>query len=70
MIQNLNNDLIYLITTYLCSIDSRKIKKILKLKVYLNPRCNIYSFMDHTGIDCACNNPNGHTGLVPWMQFG
>jgi len=70
MLDKFNNDLLYLITTYLCSIDSRKIRLILKKNVYYNPRCNIYSFMYQTGIQCACENPEQNTGLVPWMQFG
>ena len=70
MLEKLPNHIIYYITNFLCIIDSRKIKNILRTETYNNPNCNIYTFMHQTGIDCACTNPNGNTGLSPWIQFG
>ena len=70
MLEKLPHDIIYHITKFLCIRDSRKIQNILRIKIYTNPKCNIYTFMYQTGIECACKNPDTNTGLSPWMQFG
>lgn len=70
MFQKLPNDMIYNITKFLCVRDSRKIKNILRVKIYTNPKCNIYVFMHQTGLECTCSNSEKNTGLTPWIQFG